>query len=193
MNKQIETEWYINSDCDMVWFRYFVDNDGIWYSYNDLCETLHLSGRKAEGMYKDLASGNKRIYYVMKNKYSGLDERFINIVGLQEIEQRNNERFKTVYRNIQSLNIELGIYVQMSEKEVLKEFICHAIDNDALEEFIIDEEKIDCILDYEYYNNKQPVLKKIEKPENYEDNIMKYNKDREGKTSCPSWIKDIVK
>ena len=189
MNKKIETKWYINSGSDMVWFRYYLDDDVIWYSFDDLYETLHLDGRKADGMYNDLKSENKRIYYVMKNEYSGLQERFINISGLQEIEQRNVERFKTVYENIDSLNRQLGIYKQMSEKEVLKEYISHAIDRNALEEFKVNESKLDFVLEED---EKQNTLKKKHNCPTEEERIALYKKNK-GNSSCPNWIKDLVK
>lgn len=188
MNKKIETEWYVNSESDMVWFRYYLDDDGIWYNFNDLYETLHLDGRKANGMYNDLKPENKRIYYVKKNNYSGLEERFVNIMGLQEIENRNNERFKTVYKNIDLLNRQLGIYIQMSEKEVLKEYISHAIDKNALEEFKVNEAKLDFVLEED---EEQHMLKKKTNCPSEEERLVLYRKNK-GKSTCPSWIRNLI-
>ena len=35
MNKEIESKWYIDTE-DYMNFRYYLDNDGLWFNYKDM-------------------------------------------------------------------------------------------------------------------------------------------------------------
>lgn len=80
-------------------------------------------------------------------------------------------------------------------KELMKEYICDAIDADALEEFVIDDGK----MAYFIYNEYDPdagkhVMKKRENVDKEEIKI-KYTRHIENNNDCsaPAWIKDIVR
>ena len=109
MIKQINSEWFI-SEVNYVNFRYFLDDDGIWFNYKDLYDILYISGRKAEGLYNDLCEGNRRIYKDFNPLTNSHDEfKYINLSGLQEIDKQVKEKFDIIYRNINMLTNQLGL------------------------------------------------------------------------------------
>ena len=109
MNKEIKSEWYIDTE-DYMNFRYYLDNDGLWFNYKDMYDRLYVSGRKADGFYKDLYEGNKRIYKDLNESVDKSDNiKFINLAGLQQIEQKVTERFGLLYKHINLLGRQLNL------------------------------------------------------------------------------------
>ena len=109
MNKEIESKWYIDTE-DYMNFRYYLDDDGLWFNYKDMYDRLDVSGRKADGFYKDLYEGNKRIYKDLNESVDKSDNiKFINLAGLQQIEQKVIERFGLLYKHINLLGRQLNL------------------------------------------------------------------------------------
>lgn len=201
MNNKIESMWYINNE-DMIWIRYHVDENAvIWYNYKDICEKVNLDGRKAIGMYKDLSECDRHIFFDLnndhnKNEYK--DTPFITEEGLYKIEKQVVEKFGIIYKNMCKIKQKAKStdnYQIKTEKDVIKDFICDAVDKDALIDFTVDERILRNTLDYEYDESGCITMYKKEIYNEEEERIMKYKKHKEsgGKSSCPSWLKDVIK
>lgn len=201
MNNKIESMWYINNE-DMVWIRYYVDENAvIWYNYKDICEKVNLDGRKAIGMYKDLSEGERQIFFDLNNEHNKnnyYESPFITEEGLYKIEKQVVEKFGIIYKNMCKIKQKAKStdnYQIKTEKDVIKDFICDAVDKDALIDFTVDERILRNTLDYEYDESGCITMYKKEIHNEEEGRIMKYKKHKEsgGKSSCPSWLKDVIK
>lgn len=90
------------------------------------------------------------------------------------------------------------------EKDVIKEYICNAIDNDALESFEIDESKMTYTIDYETlqydltcydYLDENELEEQIITKKESTNSTVRYKKNRNVKVEdiCPYWLKELVK
>ena len=195
MENKIESMWYVNSN-DKVWFRYYVDeNLVVWYNYKDLYECLYISGRKAEKLYKELNENNKQVLCDINNDYNKIEYKetqFINEEGIKEIESKVIERFGVIYKNINIVKQDIkktDQYRTQMSKDCIKEYICEAIDNDALIDFTVDERLMKDIIDYEFNEDKHLTMCKKEISED-EKSVVRYRKQG---TTCPLWIRDVIK
>lgn len=193
MNREIESKWYISSENETVWFRYYVDDKTKWYCFDDLYKILNLDGREAYTTYKKINQFSKEIF-IDKNADNGRSKpvRYINEFGIKEIEQHVCEKFGMLYKDINILNGQIDDNKIEQEKEIMKEYVVHAIDKGALIDLHVDESKMDFIIDYELDNVNRPVMKKKPNCPTDEERVVLYKKNK-GKSSCPSWLKEIVK
>lgn len=195
MENKIESMCYVNSN-DKVWFRYYVDeNLVVWYNYKDLYECLYISGRKAEKLYKDLVDDNKLILSDINNDYNKnmhIETQFINEEGIKEIESKVIERFGVIYKNINIVKQDIkktDHYRSQMSKDYIKEYICEAIDNDALIDFTVDERLMKDMIDYEFNEDRNLIMYKKEIGDDNKS-VVRYRK--QGST-CPLWIRDVIK
>lgn len=226
MNKQIESKWYINTE-DYMSFRYYLDNDGLWFNYKDLYELLYISGRKAEGMYNDLYEGNRRIYKDFNPLNNSHDEmQFINLAGVKQIEQRNTERFGLLYKNINLLgqqldlenpnvtnNIVFNSHVDMVLTEInsgekdydrlafYAKSVCESKEVQKLKCRGYDSEKEEIIEEFRndiYDNDVEEISWNVVKRRNNDEfeeteKLYKKNRAENKESSCPSWLRYVVK
>ena len=226
MNKQIESKWYINTE-DYMSFRYYLDNDGLWFNYKDLYKLLYISGRKAEGMYNDLYEGNKKIYKEL-DCVTQIVERiqFINLAGVKQIEQRNTERFGLLYKNINLLgqqldlenpnvtnNIVFNSHVDMVLTEInsgekdydrlafYAKSVCDSKEVQKLKCRGYDSEKEEIIEEFRndiYDNDVEEISWNVVKRRNNDEfeeteKLYKKNRAENKESSCPSWLRYVVK
>jgi hypothetical protein len=200
MNNKIESIWYTNTEEGiMVWLRYYVDENAVlWFNYKDVCEKVGIYGRKAFGMYKDLSEECRHVFWDLNNdnnKNNHYETPFITEEGIRIIESKVAEKFGAIYKVIPNIKQEATLtdnYRIKTEKDVMKEFICDAIDKDALIDFTVDEQLLRNTIDYEYNEDKHVKMCKKELPEG-EGKITKYKKHMIQESTCPSWLKDVIK
>jgi hypothetical protein len=197
MENKIKSTWYTNNN-DMLFVRWYLDENAVlWFNYKDLYEYLYLSGRKAVGMYKDLNEINKHMFADLNNDNDTnrhIETPFINEEGIKEIEDKNNNRFKLLYKNLNVIRYNASLtdnYREKSYKDVMKEFLCEAIDNDELVEFTVKESKYE--LDFKQDDEGIMFMYKKEIPNEEEERIVKYKRHEGRGTTCPVWLKDVIK
>ena len=155
MNNKIDSIWYINTE-ERVWIRYHVDENAIvWLNYKDVCEKVGLNGRKAIGMYKDLSEECRYVFWDLNNdnnKNNYYETPFITEEGLRIIESKVAERFEEIYKVMPMIKQEATLtdnHRIKTERDIVKSFICDAVDKDALIDFTVDEKLLFDTLDYE--------------------------------------------
>lgn len=194
MNEIIESKWYISNENELVWFRYYVDDKDRWYCFDDMCKISSIDIRDSHMIFKELSQFSKNVF-IDTNADNGRTKpvRYINEFGIKELEQHIIEKFGMIYKEINVLNGQLDKNVFDYEKELMKEFVINAIDNDALIDLKVDESKTDFILDYEFTHCVQPRLKKKTNIKTDEELIVCYKRNKDKKSTCPSWLKEVVK
>lgn len=198
MDNKINSIWYINTE-ERVWIRYHVDENAIvWLNYKDVCEKVGLNGRKAFGMYKDLSEEYRYIFRDLNNDGITIDFKetpFITEEGLRIIESKVAEKFEEIYKVIPMIQQEATLtdnHRIKTEKDIVKSFICDAIDKDALIDFTVDEKLLFDTLDYEL--NEKGHVKMCKKANVNEDkNKVRYKRGNTKESTCPSWLKDVIK
>ena len=198
MNNKIDSVWYINTE-ERVWIRYHVDENAIvWLNYKDVCEKVGLNGRKAFGMYKDLSEECRYVFWDLNNdnnKNNYYETPFITEEGLRIIESKVAEKFEEIYKVIPMIQQEATLtdnHRIKTEKDIVKSFICDAIDKDALIDFTVDEKLLFDTLDYEL--NEKGHVKMCKKANVNEDkNNVRYKRGNTKESTCPSWLKDVIK
>ena len=194
MNKIIESKWYVSDENELVWFRYYVDDKDRWYCFDDMCRISNIDISDSRSIFKDLQQCSKNIF-IDTNTDNGRTKptKYINEFGIKELEQRVIEKFGMIYKEINVLNGQLDKNVVDYEKYLMKEYVINAIDNDALIELKVDESKTDFILDYEFTHRVQPRLKKKVNVKTDNELIMCYKRNKDKESTCPSWLKEVVK
>lgn len=226
MIKQINSKWFI-SEVNYANFRYFLDDDGIWFNYKDLYDILYISGRKAEGLYNDLYEGNRRIYKDFNPLTNSHDEfKYINFSGLQEIDKQVKEKFDIIYKNINMLTNQLGLCDYNNENSlvfkthvdmVLTEInsgerdydrlafyaksVCESKEVQKLKHRKYDSQKEEIIEEFrnDIYDNDVDeitwnVVKRRDNDEFEEtEKLYKKNRAENKESTCPSWLRYIVK
>lgn len=204
-------------------FRYHIDENGqYWYNFDDIVEVLALKWRVANKIYDDMINEEDKIVFEDSNGkntnfVSSAEYRFITSESFDMLLDHETERIKQVreaklrlefidYRkelkeDIDKLNklaespledlLEIARRVdKVYNSEPIKEILIKEKNLDPSKEKLIEEFREDVYeyMDEETYDVEVQFIKK--RPE-YNKQI-RYRKHKIEST-CPSWLKDVVK
>ena len=204
-------------------FRYHIDENGqYWYNFDDIVEVLALKWRVANKIYDDMINEEDKIVFEDSNGkntnfVSSAEYRFITSESFDMLLDHETERVKQVreaklrlefvdYRkelkeDINKLNklaespledlLEIARKVdKVYNSEPIKEILIKDKNLDPSKEKLIEEFREDVYeyMDEETYDVEVQFLKK--RPE-YNKQV-RYRKHKIEST-CPSWLKDVVK
>ena len=204
-------------------FRYHVDENGqYWYNFEDIVEVLGIKWRVANKIYDSKINENDKIIFSDSNNDSindcNLDFKFITSESFDMLLDHETERFNQVreaklrlefvdYRkelkeDIDRLNklaaspledlleIARGID-KVYNSEPIKEILIKDKNLDPSKEKLIEEFREDV---YEYMDEEthDVEVQFIKKRPEYNNTQVRYRKHKIEST-CPSWLKDVVK
>lgn len=215
---RIETLTYYNYELGYG-FEYFIQNGEIWYKYDDVTYNIKLGYKdyNTERVYENLNDNEKGLFEA-KNKYGEYDDtRFINSTAHYRLISRNEEYIKQYRSSILGFEKEKGfITTEDSNSHCVKTIITQlekAIESDD-NEYIKScsqallqspkiqklknskpekEELIDKISEAIYeYDDIDEVEFTMRKKNNEERKIF-YKRCKGQETTCPSWLKDVIR
>jgi hypothetical protein len=167
------------------------NESGVWVSLNDIVELLGFGSNKKKRMRKYTNENDLCKIFVERSETSGkLEEYFIrdsvvyDIILADRKERLLTEHF--IFDVLSQLNGDLSYD---PEAELIKEYLCDAIDNDALIDFTIDESRMYYSLLYDDYDDSGVVMTKKENL----DGSDKVQYKKVSTSTCPAWLRSVVK
>lgn len=221
MNKMIKSKEFKHGLYEISW-RYYQDENGVyWYNYNDVIYVIKLKWKEACKLYNEFVSDDEKITFEDCN--NNLQEyqitNFISSYGFDRLLQHENERNRVI--KIVKMEMECKEYKDNLKQEV--DNLQYLVDKPVVDfkkvgESVdkiwhmksvqqgmgLDFEKEELIEDIreEIYNFDDIdavditfEMKKKPGADNFEIRELLYQKHKENgsKSSCPSWIKDVIK
>lgn len=205
------------------YIRYYVDEDNIyWYNYDELTDMLSFTTRAKDDIYKHL-NNNEKIVYNDSNYINGESKwsRFITTNMLSMIINRNNKRANNILKTI--INNESTVSIDYIEFENELKYLEQKLQSDdyvgivqSIRDISISDTFKDTLCKYDrsykrenedlidefrnyiydaYYDDIQINVKLTKRKDNEldEEKEIKYKRNKDKKSTCPSWLKEIVK
>ena len=156
---------------------YVAYNDGIWVKYDDIADYFGYKLQTYSLIWNKLKDEFKEMINVDYSNQFGFtcsdNQRFIHISTVLDLAIRNDEISNNARSMVYDLENSIPLEGEVSEAEVINEFLeiwrKPNTTNVKIIYNVIDEETKQC-----------------------EENIKAYKKSK-AKSTCPSWIRDIVK
>jgi hypothetical protein len=171
-----------------------VNESGNWVSLNDLAYLLGFSYASKKRFRKRVSEEDKCMIRV--ERFNGFDdnkendEYFIRDTAVYDLIMKYREERKLTEQFIFDVLTNLNNTVYYNpEKELIKEYLCDAVDNDALIDFTVDESKLQYSLLYDDYDDSGIVMTKKENLNG--DDKVQYKKV--STSTCPSWLRSVLK
>ena len=200
------------------YIRFYKENDNMyWYNYRDLISALYITSRKADEIYKEWLNEDEKTWFNEINLNGRYDPtKYVSSNGMYRILDRNNQRvneivkliisnetrnddeyidFKNDINNLTNqmdkadVNIDF-VNVAMTVKKIYESESCRDILDkagiiDKEKEYIIDEFRYD-LYDVDCDEVEWTVVKR-------EDDFKTVNYRRNKTSTCPTWLKNVVK
>lgn len=219
METMIKSKEFVHGMYEIGW-RYHQDETGVyWYNYSDVIDVIQLKWKEACKLYEEFLKDNEKFTFEDCNNahYNYVETQFISSDGFDRLLQHENERNNKI-RKIK-LEMECKEFdddlkqevdnLQRLVNEPLMDFnkIGHSVDKlwhmksvqqgmglnpekEELLEDIRDEvysfEDIDAI-DLIFEMNKKPGA------DNQELREILYQRHKGQESTCPSWLKDVIR
>ena len=97
-------------------YRYFVDKDIIWFNLHDICYFFNITSERFINKFYDETLDCNKSKFFDNNKYSKIgnyDETyFVNKIAIQQLEEHQDIRHKTLNIDIDNLEKEEGLVIE---------------------------------------------------------------------------------
>ena len=199
------------------------ENNVYWYIYDEITDILMLTDRAKTNIYNNWLKTNEKDIIIYKKPLSEetFRSKFITIEGLSRLINRNNKRanniLKAIINNESTESVDYDefnnnlteLYHKMQNDDYVgitqsirdikssntfKDILCkYDINYKRENEDLIDEFR-NYIYD-DYYDDIEIDVKLTKRKDNEldEEKEIKYKRNKDKKSTCPSWLKEIVK
>ena len=210
-----------NQGVYAIRWRYHVDEYGTyWYNFNDVVDMLALKWKVACKLYDEFLNDNEKIIFEDSNNdtinYSNIETKFISSTGFDRLMKNEDERHNRVKEA--KMRLEFGEYnneltdevnnlhllinqplknhqeiISSIDKLYYSDYRQHAVDNcnddviyknDELKELLIKAYDEDRLVDFTIEEVSLNLKKR---------KVLYKRKSKLQESTCPSWLKSIVK
>lgn len=218
METIIKSKEFTHGVYEIGW-RYHQDELGVyWYNYSDVIDVIKLKWKEACKLYEEFLSDNEKFIFedCNNNHHNYVETQFISSNGFDRLLQHENERNNTI-RKIK-LEMECKEFdddlkqevnnLQRLVNEPIMDFnkIGHSVDKlwhmksvqqgmglDSEKEELLESIRQD-VYSFDYIDAMDIVFEIKKRPEDeLEAKEVLYQRQIPKESSCPSWLKDVIR
>ena len=210
INIIIESKEFNQGVYGIRWRYHQDENNVYWYNFDDVVDMLALKWKVGCKLYDEFLYGNEKIMFEdCNNSHKTYEEtRFISSSGFDRLLNHENERHKQVRSaklrlECRELNDELIAEVDklyslshspLQDYEAIGNSINKLYQLDSVQHALgLESDKEELVNEWRESLYNDEVDEVIMKRKNEEVKIYKKNPNYNGQSTCPSWLRSIVK